>query len=154
MYSKEQISKLKQAFWTTFGQYMSAVPAADGEKINWMNYKTGFKHLYFRMDADQYRASIAIEISHPDLGLQELFFEQFQTLKAIFYSHVNESWIWLLHTPEEHGKVISKITTDIQQVSVLERNDWPSLISFFKPRIIALDAFWSVAKYSFNDLNG
>jgi hypothetical protein len=34
-------------------------------------------------------------------------------------------------------------------VSILQKNDWPALISFFKTRIIALDEFWSSVKYDF-----
>ncbi len=73
MYSKDEASQLKQAFWTTFGQYISPILSTDGLKINWVNYKTGIKHLYFRMEADKQIATIAIEISHPDAGIQELF---------------------------------------------------------------------------------
>lgn len=152
MYSKEQTSKLKQAFWTTFGQYMSAVPAADGEKINWINYKTGFKHLYFRMDTEKSVASISIEISHPDTDIQELIFDQFKMLESILHHHLHESWNWLLHVQDKYGKVISRIGTEIHNVSIFNQDDWPLLISFFKPRIIALDSFWSFAKYSFDDL--
>lgn len=53
MYTREQISQLRQEFWTTFGQYMSPVLSAEGGKINWLNYKTGIKHLHFKMDADK-----------------------------------------------------------------------------------------------------
>ena len=49
MYSKAEATQLRQAFWTAFGQYMAPVPSAEGETTNWINYKTGFKHLYFRM---------------------------------------------------------------------------------------------------------
>ncbi|RYZ23162.1 MAG: DUF4268 domain-containing protein, partial [Chitinophagaceae bacterium] len=35
---------------------------------------------------------------------------------------------------------------------IFRREDWPELISFFKPRIVALDAFWSEAKYFFEAL--
>jgi hypothetical protein len=34
----------------------------------------------------------------------------------------------------------------------MKRDDWPAIISFLKPRIIALDAFWSQAKYGFEDI--
>jgi hypothetical protein len=70
MYSKDQASQLKQQFWTTFGQYITPHPSAEGIKINWVNYKTGIKHLYFRMQAENRSASIAIEIAHPDAGIQ------------------------------------------------------------------------------------
>ncbi|MEH6308796.1 DUF4268 domain-containing protein [Olivibacter sp. CPCC 100613] len=152
MYSKEEASKLKQTFWTTFGQYMSAVPSSDGLKINWINYKTGFKHLSFRMDADKKEASIAIEISHPDTGIQALFFEQFSEYKKILENCLGEVWLWQLHIKNEHGKVISRISRQIDSVSVFKQTDWPILISFFKPRIIALDEFWAMVKDGFEVL--
>ncbi len=52
MFSKQDASKLKKEFWTAFGRYMKPVLSADGEKINWINYKTGEKDIVFKMDAD------------------------------------------------------------------------------------------------------
>lgn len=152
MYSKEQASKLKQAFWTTFGQYMVSIPSADGLKINWVNYKTDFKYIFFKMDADKRMASIAIEITHPDVGIQALLFEQFYELRNILHHQVEEEWQWHLHTRNDYDKIISRISTEIHDVSVFKQDDWPKLISFFKPRMIALDEFWSTAKYSFDAL--
>jgi hypothetical protein len=151
MYSKEQASALRQAFWTTFGQYISPQPSADGLKINWINYKTGIKYIHFRMIAENNAAEIAIEISHPDSGLQELYFDQFKELELVLEDALQEEWTWLLHTYAD-GKVVSRIYTRLEKASLFNRNDWPALISFFKPRIIALDEFWSMAKYSFERL--
>jgi hypothetical protein len=152
MYSKDQASQLKQQFWTTFGQYITPHPSAEGIKINWVNYKTGIKHLYFRMQAENRSASIAIEIAHPDAGIQELFFEQFKELRLVLADVLQEEWQWDLHTTDEYGKTISRIYKQLDGTSVFNRNDWPALISFLKPRIIALDEFWSDAKYSFDAL--
>jgi hypothetical protein len=152
MYSKDQASQLKQQFWTTFGQYITPHPSAEGVKINWVNYKTGIKHLYFRMQAENRSASIGIEIAHPDAGIQELFFEQFKELRLVLADALQEEWQWGLHTTDEYGKTISRIYKQLDGISIFDRNDWPALISFFKPRIIALDEFWSDAKYSFDAL--
>ena len=152
MYSKDEVSQLKQAFWTTFGQYISPQLSAEGLKVNWVNYKTGIKYLYFRMEAGKRSASISIEIAHPDAGIQELFFEQFLELKNILHSTLNEDWEWQLHEMREDGKTISRIVRKLYNVSIFNKNDWPALISFFKPRIIALDEFWSDAKYVFDTL--
>lgn len=149
MYSKEQASQLRQAFWTAFGQYMGPVLSAEGLRTNWVNYKTGVKHIFFRMQADNKVASISIEITHPDKELQQLFFDQFATYKALLHSTLNEGWEWQLHTTNEYGKTISRIYKEISPVSIYQKEDWPQLISFFKPRIIALDEFWSDAKYAF-----
>lgn len=152
MYSKEQASQLKQAFWTAFGQYMSPILSADGEKIGWVNYKTGIKHVYFRMYAGSNLAGIAIEIAYPDAGVRELFFEQFKELKNILSNCLNEEWEWQLHTTDEYGKTVSRIVKELSGVNVFDNNNWPMLISFLKSRIIALDEFWSSARYSFDAL--
>ena len=149
MYSKEQASQLRQAFWTAFGQYMGPVLSAEGLRTNWVNYKTGVKHIFFRMQADNKHASVSIEITHLDKELQQLFFEQFATYKNVLHDTLNENWEWQLHTTDEYGKTISRISTEIAPVSIYQKEDWPKLISFFKPRIIALDEFWSDAKYAF-----
>jgi hypothetical protein len=152
LYSKDEASQLKQAFWTTFGQYISPQLSAEGLKVNWINYKSGIKHLYFKMEADKGSASIAIEIAHPDAGIRELFFEQFKELKTMLYSRLQEDWHWQLHSTNNQGKTTSRIFEQLNNVSVFNKNDWPALISFFKPRIIALDQFWSDGKYAFDSL--
>jgi len=152
MYSKQQASELRQAFWTTFGQYMAPVQSTEGEKVNWINYKTGEKNIHFRMQADNKKASVAIEITHADLGIQQLYFEQFAELKNILHNTIGEEWNWVLHTTDTNGKTISRIFTELTNVSIFKREDWPILISFFKARIIALDEFWSNIKYAFEAL--
>jgi hypothetical protein len=149
LYSRDQASQIKQAFWTAFGQYIAPQLSADGMRINWINYKTGIKHLSFKMQAEKRSAFIAIEIAHPDAGMQELMFEQFKELKAVFNGSVHEEWDWQLHTTDDNHKTVSRIIKTLPNASIFNQNDWPALISFFKPRIIALDDFWSTAQYSF-----
>jgi hypothetical protein len=152
MYSRQEASRLRQEFWTSFGQYMAPVLSAEGEKINWINYKTGEKDIYFKMHADSKKASVGIELAHKDAGIQQLYFEQFAELKKILETALNEEWIWQLHTRDAHGKPISRIYTEQEGVNIFKKEDWPSLISFFKPRMIALDEFWSSVKYGFEGL--
>ena len=152
MYTKEQASQLRQAFWTTFGQYMSPIPSAEGLRVNWLNYHTGLKQVFFRMKADKKTAAIGIELVQPDVEIQQMFFEQFEALQGLLQEAMGEEWTWDLHTTDEHGKTISRIYKEIAGVNVFNREDWPALISFFKPRLVALDAFWADAQYSFEGL--
>ncbi|MBO9682831.1 MAG: DUF4268 domain-containing protein [Flavisolibacter sp.] len=152
MYSKQEASQLRQEFWTTFGQYLSPILSAEGEKINWINYKTGEKNISFRMHADNRKAIISVELTHKDGEIQQIYFEQFVQFKNLFDDAMNEEWNWQLHTYDEHGKLISKIFKEKTDVSIFQKGNWPELISFFKPRIIALDEFWSQVKYSFEML--
>jgi hypothetical protein len=152
LYSKEEASQIRQAFWTAFGQYIAPQLSSEGLRVNWINYKTGLKHVYFRMHAYNRSAVIAIEVAHPDPGIRELFFEQFNELKNILHSALGEKWEWQPDYEDENGKTISRIYKPLDGVSIFNKNDWPALISFFKPRIIALDEFWSDAKYAFHAL--
>jgi hypothetical protein len=152
MYSKAEVAQLRQAFWTTFGQYMAPVPSAEGMPTNWINYKTGYKNLYFRLHADNRRATIGIELTHSDAEIRQLFFEQFEQLKTMLEETLGEPWRWELEAQDANGQSISRIYQELQPVNLFNRDDWPQLISFFKPRLIALDEFWSNAQYAFEEL--
>lgn len=152
MYSKQEVSKIKENFWTAFGRYMKPVMSADGEAISWLNYKTGIPGIFFKMDADARHASIAIVIPHTPSQLHQEIYAQFLGNKAILESTLDESWDWQPAVTDEYGKTFSIIGTQWDGVSVLRTEDWPTIISFFKPRIIALDEFWSMAKYGFEGL--
>ena len=58
MYTKQEAAQLRKEFWTAFGQYMKPVPTEDGEKVNWINYKTGGQAHSF------YHASRSIQSDH------------------------------------------------------------------------------------------
>lgn len=149
MYSRSEASRIRTEFWITFGQYMKPVRNAQGIKINWPNYRTGVKNIYFRMKAEHDFASIGIEIAHKDEELQELFFEQFKELRNLLSASMEEEWDWKLHDTNEVGQFVSKIEKVLPGVNVMEESDWPDIISFLKPRIIALDEFWDNVKPAF-----
>jgi hypothetical protein len=146
MYSKEEISKTKTAFWTMFGRYMKPVPSSWKDKVNWLNYKTGIKDVFFSMDADNESASIGIELRHPNEMTRKKLFEHFQRLQKILEESTGETWQWQQDVANEHGQMISSISIALQDVNILDKASWPVIISFLKPRIIALDAFWGDVK--------
>jgi hypothetical protein len=153
MYTKQEISKQKQAFWTAFGRYMKPVLSADGEEISWLNYKTGNKHVSFKMDVDSRQAQVVIVLDHADSDTQQLFYGRMVELKDIFYETVGEDdWTWMPVTVDEYGKRVSIIQKRLTGVNMFKNEDWPAIISFLKPRIMALDAFWSMVRYQFSNL--
>ncbi len=153
MYSRQEAAQLRQEFWTVFGQYLLPIPSAEGQKINWVNYKTGEKNIHFKMEAQQDSAWIGIEISHKDYSTQRLYFEQFTKLKSLLHKSVGENWQWSFQENDSTRRTISLISKTLIGKSIMNKNDWPELISFFKPRILALDEFWSNARYAFELLH-
>ncbi len=152
MYSKHEASQLKQEFWTSFGLYMNPVLSSESEKVNWVNYKTGEKGIRFKMHADNKSAYIGIAFVEKDAGIRELYFDQLKELKKIIEQVLPGTWQWALHSEDENGQPISMLYDKIEGVSIFKKEDWPQLISFFKPRIVALDEFWNLVKYSFEAL--
>ena len=153
MYSREEASKSRKHFWTTFGQYLGHQLSAEGLKVNWINYKTGLKDVYFRMDAIKKEVSIGIELHHQDEGIRELYFEQFLELQTYFHTIMDEEWIWDKHyTITDSNKTISRIYQIQHGHSIFNQAQWPEVIQFLKPRLIKLDEFWSDAQYSFDAL--
>jgi hypothetical protein len=146
MYSKQEASLLKKKFWTNFGQYMRPIPGADGGKVNWLNYKTGIRHIYFRMDADTNDASIAIELRHGDEDTRMHYFHQLQQLKTILEESTGEIWEWQSHQTDEDGNTVSRISRTLGGINIFREEDWPAIISFFKPRVVALDEFWVMVR--------
>ena len=70
MYGKEEAYELRKLFWTSFGKFMKRHKSADFSKVNWMNYKTGAKDLYFRLEADKRTAKICIDLQMEDSGIR------------------------------------------------------------------------------------
>ncbi len=149
MYTKQEAAKQKQLFWTTFGQYMHPVLSADGAKVNWVNYKTGVKGIQFRMDVTDTHATIALVLSHSDETLRHAQYGHLVQLKGLLQDSLGEDWQWQQEIGDEHGRITSQVGTELQQVNINRNEDWPRIISFLKPRIIALDAFWSMVRYAF-----
>lgn len=93
------------------------------------------------MDASPGKAIIQILLNHPDKEKRFAFFAQWHENKHILEEALGESWYWereLAGSPHQ-----SSISQSLEGVELLNKKDWPAIISFFKPRIIALDAFWN-----------
>lgn len=152
MYTKEEKYQLRKGFWTAFGQYINPVLSASGLRVNWINYKTGVKDVFFRMEADKNYARIGIELVHADAGIRELYFEQFLEFKNILHNALNEEWTWEPTYTDEYGKSYALIYTELRTASLYKKEDWPELISFLKPRLIVLDEVWTDIKDTFDAL--
>lgn len=153
MYTKAEVSKQRQKFWTRFGQYMAPVPSAEGEKINWINYKTGVKHFQFRMDVTSKMAALELHMSFPDIATRQQVYDRLLQLKLVFEGIAGEHWHWHPLCADEHGKTYSKLSRQLAGVNIFDESTWPEIISFLKENIIALDAFWSQVKEGFTNLS-
>lgn len=128
---------------------MKPIKDAEGNSINWINYKTGVRHIYFRMDADKRKATVSIEIKHLPKDTRLEYFAKFEMLKSYFSKIIQEQWHWQQKFYDEDGSEASRIMVELEPVNIFRQEDWPAIISFFKERIVLLDRFWKDVKFQF-----
>ena len=149
MYTNAEASAIRQKFWTSFGLYMSHVPSATGEKVNWINYKTGIKGISFKLNADKDESTIAVEIALKDIMLQHQYFNIFNNFAEEFIKMAGKNWVFKKVYLTENKTEVSIIIVQLQQINIFKETDWPTMISFLKHQIIGLDAFWAAYKPAF-----
>lgn len=128
---------------------MRPVSPAGFEKVNWVNYKTGVPHIHFRLDAGINTASVAIEVSHNDVDVRFGMFDKFVQLQSVLEDTSGEKWEWIAFFTDDYGRDMCRVERKIDGVNVMNVNDWPTIISFLKHHIVALDAFWDMVKPGF-----
>jgi hypothetical protein len=149
MYGKQEASLMRKEFWTSLGLYMRPLLGADGEQVNWLNYKTGVKHIYFRMDADNKRVSIGIELRQVDNETRKDHYARLAQFRGMLEEETGEVWVWEEDSLDEDGRSFSRISIAVGGVNIFNKADWPAMISFLKPRMLALDNFWWQVKDMF-----
>lgn len=149
MYSVAEASFIKQKFWTSFGMYMSPVPSATLEKVNWVNYKTGIKGISFKMDAHKDSAVVTVEIFLKDTMLQHQYFETFNNFTSELKKIGVNNWNFQKDYFQENKGSVSFIVAELKNVNVFKEADWPTMISFLKQYMLGLDKFWASYKPAF-----
>ena len=149
MYSKAEASFITQKFWTSFGMYLSPVPSATLEKVNWVNYKTGIKGISFKMDAGKDLAVVTVEIFLKDTMLQHQYFEIFNNFASELKKIGVNKWVFQKDYFQENKGSVSIIVAELKNVNVFKEGDWPTMISFLKQYMLRLDKFWGSYKPAF-----
>ncbi|UKN02397.1 DUF4268 domain-containing protein [Paracrocinitomix mangrovi] len=141
MLSKEEAKQLRIDFWSKLSDQMEKMKNPFGSKVNWMNYNTGFNHLYFRMEADEEGCRLCIDIQFPDPGVREVFYEQFQEFSNILEGKFKDLK-WYPTFEHWNGKEISRIAIEKNDCNLNRREDWDKMHLFLKLNFAKLDAFW------------
>ena len=149
MYSAAEGTFIKQKFWTSFGMYISPVPSATLEKVNWVNYKTGIKGISFKMDAGKESAVVMVEIFLKDTMLQHQYFEIFNNFASELQKIGINKWLFQKDYFQENKGSVSLIAAELNNVNVFKEEDWPTIISFLKQNMLGIDKFWESYKPAF-----
>ena len=151
MFDKEEAKALKRRFWTGFGKQMGRHVSARGPKQKWLNYRTGVRHLFFRLHADKRLARVSIDIQHPDPGIRELFFAQWEEYKVLLHNLTAMEWTWSPSTYLDSGQEIARISVERAGLNMFVEENWQEIWDWFEPVLVGLDELWGNAVEVFQD---
>lgn len=141
MFGKEEFQELKKEFWDKLGSKLNRKKNPYGTKVPWMNYRTRINGLYFRMEADEHGARLCIDLQFKDEGVREVFFEQFEEFKSMLDSKL-ENLQWQNEFEHTNGLTISRISAELHDHNLKNKDHWPEMHQFLVRNFVALDAFW------------
>ena len=142
MYDKGTVKNIKKEFYTSFGRFMGKHRSIYGNKIKWINYNTGIRHLYIRLEADKKSARLCIDLQHKDEEIRALFFEQFLAIKTVFHETMKTEWNWVESKKNETEDEISRIYIEINDINIFDKSTWKKVFKFYEEYLLKFDGFW------------
>lgn len=143
MFSKEEEKEIKIQFWGSLNEVLENEKGMHANKVNWMNFNTNIKPLYFRMEADDKGARLCIDIQFVDDGLRELFYEQFTEFSDILNERFANNLAWLPTFDHSNGKTISRIVSNKEGLNMYNKADWAEMHEFLRSQFVILERFWA-----------
>ncbi len=132
MFSKEEAAQLKKEFWTAFGKSFPR---------KWILYDTKIKDLSFKFSADNKKAEVSLDIEMKDELFRNAYYEKIWSLETILEEHIGEFQKDEFYTLD-NGKVISRIWTEKNGVSIFNKASWRDIFEFFIEKMDGFERFY------------
>tara|TARA_Y100000034_G_C6665473_1_gene291910 strand:+ start:163 stop:594 length:432 start_codon:yes stop_codon:yes gene_type:complete len=134
MFSKEESKKLRQEFWTSFGQEYSR---------KWILYNTKVKEIQLKFTFTRKIAMVSLDVDSEDEIIQSYYFEKLQSLRNLLKTEYLPDIVFDAAYELPEGKTVSRIYTRLEdKVSINKKDDWPKVKSFFAEDMHQLEMFW------------
>ena len=131
MFSKEESTKIRQDFWTSFGKSFPR---------KWILYHTKIKELSFKFHFDTKKALVTMDIEG-NLQKRIQYYEKMQTLRSILEEYL-PNIIYEDSFLLENGKEISRIYVEKQNVCIHNKNTWVETMEFLYTSMLLFEDFW------------
>lgn len=144
MYSKEETLRLKKEFWTEF---------ANSNDRKWILYDTKIKDFTFKFFVDNKKAQVLLDIEPNNEELRKIYFEKIESLKTILAEEYLSEVVIERNYYLNSGKVISRAWIELLDVSLNNRNTWPTIFNFFSENMDKFESFFIEYEDYIKDLN-
>ena len=133
MFSKEESKKIRQEFWTWFGQ---SYPR------KWLLYNTKIKDVTLKFTFTNKCAQVSIDIEPTDELIREYYYDKILSLKGILTDNYLPDAIFNAHYTLDNGKVIPRVLISHDNVGIYNRNSWKSAAEFLNKNMLLLEDFF------------
>lgn len=146
MLSKEELKEKNSYFWNEFRKTMNKETSSTGRQINWINYPTGVKDIYIRMEVDSKGAALCFDIQPKNDGIRQILWEQMTELKAIMEAEMGIKADWNEESHFWNDRLISRIKWENKSLNYFNEEDIPLIIDFLKDKLKRFDKFYQEYK--------
>lgn len=133
MFSKEEARQIKKDFWIQF---------AEEYPRKWILYNTNIKDYSFKFYVDNKKAQVLLEIDCKDEEHRKIYYEKVFSLKNILLEEFLPDAVFERNYHLDNGKIVSRIWTEIENVSVNNKKTWPTIFEFFHEKMNAFELFF------------
>lgn len=133
MFSREESKKIRQEFWTSFGKEYPR---------KWLLYNTKMKEIQLKFSFNRKFAQVSLDIADDDELIRAYYFEKLQSLEKILKAEYLPEAILEADYELPEGKVISRVYTEMENVSIHNTNDWPEVKQFLASKMDKLEEFF------------
>lgn len=133
MFSKEEARQIKKDFWIQF---------AEEYPRKWILYNTNIKDYSFKFYVDNKKAQVLLEIDCKDEAHRKIYYEKVFSLKNILLEEFLPDAVFERNYHHDNGKIVSRIWTEIENVSVNNKKTWPTIFEFFHEKMNAFELFF------------
>ena len=143
MFSKDEEKEFKAKFWSDLNEELALVKGVHANKVNWTNFNTGIKNIYFRIDIEGDIPKICIDIQFLDAGIREIYYQQFEEFKERLNKSFKGEIKWLPTFEHSNTRTISRISVANPDLNTRNQDQWPEIYSFLIENFQVLESFWA-----------
>lgn len=133
MFSKEEAKKIRQQFWTNFGEEYPR---------KWLLYNTKIKELSLKFTFTTKIAQVSIDIDSSDELIREYYYEKIWSLEKILKTEYIPEIILDPNYEIDFGKFISRAYIQLDGVCIHNKKTWEKTAEFLYDNMTQLELFF------------
>lgn len=134
MYSKEEATKIRKEFWTSYGKSFPR---------KWILYNTRIKDFSFKFVADKKQAMVCLDIESFDKTKNQLLFEQLLEIKSNLIEDYLPDAIFDELYLLDNGKFIHRVYVKYNgEFNIYNKNTWQGVYLFFNEAMHQFEEFF------------